>query len=231
MSEKINFNDSIPETTKQPESTLSEKLVERGLDGITPEKRLEIIDNASIEDFKDALSEIHKIVSPESDDKEHPNRMKITSPTGEERHLMAAPEERDGIYSEALSLAKELVRKYEKEGGSIDDTLQRIGNIIAFSIVLAHPYENGNGRTARTFGEIIHNGYNSSDPVSVKDLETVSSNRLDKGFRINSYVPKVDDANENPIDFLKTVAALDVPLDGSSYKKNSAGKFTTPRMG
>lgn len=100
--------------------------------------------------------------------------------------------------------------------------------------MLAHIYENGNGRTARTLGELVHNGFDRNNTDSAADLELLSTNRPDKGFRINSYVPTGEwsdgRANKDPIAFLDTVAALDAPFDGASYALAARKAFTTPRM-
>lgn len=222
------------EYVDNPQVSLGDMLTRIGLEGLSQEARLAFIERATLEDYKAAADALHKKVAPEHSHDEHPDAVKITDPnTGEIRHYTAAPSERDSILGKALESAQLVAAKYRSEGGSLEDALQRCSNLAAFGLVLAHRYENGNGRTARTMGELIHKGYDSSDPESVQDLLTVSANRPDKGFRINSYVPSgewADHANAQPLEFLDTVAALEQPLDDHSYKEASRGMFTTPRM-
>jgi len=224
----------VQEYIDDPQVGLGEMLTRMGLEGLTPEERLVMVETATLDDYKSAADALHRKVAPDHSHDEHPDAVKIIDPkTGAVRHYTAAPAERDGILSKALESAKLVVAKYRSEGGNIEDALQRCGNLAAFGIVLAHRYENGNGRTARTMGELIHNGYDSSSQESVQDLAVVSANRPDKGFRINSYVPKgewADSANTRPLEFLDLVAALDQPLDGHSYAVAASGTFTTPRM-
>lgn len=215
--------------------SLGELLKESGFEGLSPEGRLAIIERATVDDYVATIDAVHRKVAPDHSHEPHPEAVKFISPgTGEMSSYAAKPEERAGILSHALEAAKQVAQKHRQEGGSINDTLQRCGNLAAFGVVLAHNYEDGNGRTARTLGELIHNGYDNSNPESIADLATLSANRLHEGFRINSYVPTGEwgngRANQDPIAFLDAVAALDVPLDGTSYVPAARSVITTPRM-
>lgn len=225
----------IIDFVNDPKVSLAEVLSEAGFEGLQPEGRLELVERATVDDYVAAVDAIHRKVVPDHSHDPHPETMKLVDPkTGEIRSYTARPEERRGIMEHALGVAKQVAQKYREEGGSIEDALQRCANLAAFGVVLAHTYENGNGRTARTLGELIHNGFDSSNPESVSDLATISAERPEKGFRINSYVPRGDwadgRANRSPVAFLDTVAALDVPLDGTSYATVASRTFTTPRM-
>ena len=223
------------ETQADPSVDLIDLLSSTGYEGLDAEARLSLVEGASLEGYMGAVDAIHRKVAPDESPDLHPEPVKIVNPTtGEVRRYAARPEERAGIMTHALELAQRVARKYRAEGGSIDDTLQRCGNLAAFGVVLAHNYENGNGRTARTLGELVHNGFDRARPDAIDDLATISANRPDSGFRINSYVPSMGwsegRADEDPMAFLDVVAALDVPLDSSSYALVAQTAFTTPRM-
>lgn len=226
---------SFKDRLADPQVGLGEILTEAGLEGLTPDERLGLIEQATVEDYMNAADIIHRKVAPEHSHEPHPDPVKIVNPhTGEVSHYMAAPSEREGILNKALENAKKIVAKYRIEGGSPEDALQRCGNLAAFGLALAHIYEEGNGRMARTVGEIIHQGYDSQNPESVENLAVVSKNRpTDGSFRINSYVPTGEwsgRANTQPHDFLDMVAGFDAPFDGQSYQDYVRGSFTTPRM-
>lgn len=217
-----------------PSIGLGDLLAEAGFEGLPPEGRLSLVEHATVDDYVSAVDAVHRKVAPDYSHEPHPEPMKLVGRDGKVSSYTALPEERAGVMGYALEAAKQVARKYREEGGSIDDALQRCGNLAAFGVVLAHTYENGNGRTARTLGELIHNGYDSSNSESVSDLATISAERPEKGFRINSYVPTGDwaegRANIDPAAFLDAVAALDKPLDGISYAAAARSTFTTPRM-
>src|SRR6266702_4662921 len=217
-----------------PSVSLADILGEAGFEGLPPEGRLALVEHATVDDYVTAVDTVHRKVAPGHSHGPHPETMKLVARTGEVTSHTARPEERRGIMEHALGAAKQVAQKYRQEGGSIEDALQRCGNLAAFGVVLAHTYENGNGRTARTLGELVHNGFDSSNPESVSDLATIGAERPETGFRINSYVPTgvwADGrANQDPTTFLDAVAALDVPLDGASYASAGRGVFTTPRM-
>jgi|GEM_PF-3058304 len=224
----------VVDHVNDPDISLAEVLAEAGFDGLPPEERLALIEHATVDDYVAAVDAIHRKVAPDHSHDPHPETMKLVARTGEVTSHTARPEERRDIMEHALGAAKQVAQKYRQEGGSVEDALQRCGNLAAFGVVLAHTYKNGNGRAARTLGELVHNGFNSSNPESVSELATIGAERPEKGFRINSYVPTgawaEGHADQDPTAFLDAVAALDIPLDGTSYASAARGTFTTPRM-
>ncbi len=226
---------SLNEQLLDPQVSLGEALTKAGLEGLTAHERLDLIEQATVEDYLSAADIIHRKVAPEHSHEPHPAPMKLINPYTPEVVYAATPSERAGILNKALDNAKKVVAKYRAEGGNPDDALQRCGNLAAFGIVLAHIYEGGNGRTARTMGEVIHQGYDSQNPESVTNLAVVSANRPSNtsGSKILSYNPVgkwYGQADVRPLEFLDVVAALDAPLDGQSYQDYVRGSFTTPRM-
>ncbi|RWZ78124.1 MAG: hypothetical protein EOT04_02845 [Candidatus Chaera renei] len=228
MSE-IETKTGIPTAEKHKDNPdrLPKALEAYGFDNLSPEERLSVIEQARPEDFKGAVIALHRLVAPEADPEPTGRQMKLVGGNGEVRHLAAQPDQRDKILGLALDKAKAVAAKYRREGGSIQDVLNRCGNLAAFGVTLAHLFEDGSGRTARVLGHLIRESY-QQDEHSKADLAVLGANRPPSGFRINSYVPKVDWANDDPARFLDTVAALDVPFDGSSYKTAAGDSFMTP---
>ena len=218
---------------KDPTKSLSEatqqvpilEFVERlKLDELGPEQRLDAIRHASPESFVFGLTAVHQVVAPEADISPADYAMKMTDPRAENPDkLLAEPEQRMAIFDTAYTLAEQLVGKFDQEGGDIENVLERVANLAAFSIVLAHPFENGNGRTARTIGQLIRFG--ASTDVNRQDLLLCATERPlgEDSFRIDSYMPK---GSPEPINYLHELAAMNVPFDQAKY--HQAAEFTTP---
>jgi Fic family protein len=107
--------------------------------------------------------------------------------------------------------------------------LERCGYLAGFAVTLAHPFEDGNGRTARGIAEFIINGYDGTDGSKL-DFGTLAYNRERSGkYKIFSFVPQVDWANERPEDFLDLVAAQEMAFDTRAYNEHVRDRqFTTP---
>lgn len=139
-----------------------------------------------------------------------------------EKRLLVAPEKRHEIFNKVAELLAELAKNVKP--GEEQAYLERAGNVIALGLVLAHPFEDGNGRTARTLGHIIREGQ-----VDADDLKVIGKNRDYEGFRINSYVPTGEGSNMEPNGILAAAASLEVPLsDAEAYKIKTNQIYTTP---
>lgn len=220
---------TIGETGLDPHTSLLTFLETAGVEGLDDNGRLDLLERASMANFIAAVAVIHQKLTPEGDPNPMPRPMGVTD-NKVKTVFTAEPENRYGILEHAFNKSKELISKYRAEGGSLRNVLERCGNLAAFSIVLAHSFRDGNGRTARTMGELIKFGYQKSDPDSIRYLNFISKGRPKQGFRVSSYVPKIDDADKNPLGFLDFVAATNLPFEDSLYlDKVHRGNFTTPR--
>lgn len=227
------YPDSLSSAENLPIDNLFGILQETGFDNYNAEDRLRLIESADLEDFKSVLDKFHSLLAPETEPTESSLRAKLIDPrTGETTGYLVEPEDRDKILNHALTNAKKLIDGYRNGGGSIDDVLRRCANLAGLSIVLAHRYEDGNGRTARAVSELVARGFNPNDSELVDDLRVLGSNRPDSGRRINSFVPInewVDRSRQSPEDFLDLVAGFGIPFDGTSYDVASRSLFTRPR--
>lgn len=219
---------AVAEKINTQQEQLRDYYREIGFEGSTAEDRLRFIEAATPEGILAVADKVHRIVAPEANTDHHPEQMKLVNPQGEVTHRLAMPEERMQIITHAVENAKAVVAKYRAEGGSIDNALERSGNSVVFGLGLAHFWDNGNGRMLRSMGHVIRYGTDPGDTEKNRDLDVASAPRPETGFKITSYVPKIEGANENPMAFLDQVVALDVPLDTRAYAEATNPKFTVP---
>lgn len=186
--------------------------------------RIELIKHAGVNDFIATMTMVHQVVAPDTQLAPVKYSMSMKDKAGNITNNLASPESRYGICDKAVNLAHQVIEKYEETGGDIDNVVERLANLAAFSIVLAHPFEDGNGRTARTIGSLIRDGYQPDD------LKTLSTNRPTEGYRIFSYVPDKEAMSGGPNKFLESIAAIDVPFETKAYQAEQmeARGYTTP---
>lgn len=188
-----------------------------------PEQRAEEV----VKDFASSGKDIyylsmlvHQVAVPQIESIPTDYAMKVASPSGERPTILIDPNERMELFDYAASLIRELDSKRTEANSR--EFLERSSNIMALSIVLAHSYADGNGRTARLVGGLIRDGYSNNE-----DIELLSKNRPENGFRINSYVPR--DSTKKPEEILQAAASLNVPLERSKeYEQSISSVFSTP---
>lgn len=106
--------------------------------------------------------------------------------------------------------------------------LKRASSIIGLAIVLAHPFADGNGRTARTTAHLIREGYDAGEDIQ-RDLRTVGDNRPSQGFKIDSYLPTKNGVGMTAYEILDAAASPEIPLgDTKTYESSVQEVFTKP---
>ncbi len=186
-------------------------------------ERVDDIASFRAEDILAAATVLHTELAPNESHEPHDEQSYVKGP-GEnaEKRMLAKPEERLQILdfaSQQLALLKESMQPGEEQA-----YLARAGNIIALSLVLAHVFKDGNGRTSRTLAHVVREGHINED-----DLKIVGANRNEKGFRIDSYVPTKDGLAMDPYQLLEAAGAKNIPLsETSDYYQFSRSVFTTP---
>lgn len=169
-------------------------------------------------DIRALAAALHQVLVPGYQTRETDFVMAVESPSGESRHELATPDERQEIFDTAADHIQGLVQEYDDQNSK--EFLERAANLVSLAIVSAHPYADGNGRTARYAGELLRGG-----PAS-ENLVIAGSNRPDSGFRINSYVIKRDTSWQEA---LQTAASRDIPLaEVEMYHDAISRHFTTP---
>lgn len=171
---------------------------------------------------------LHKSLAPNAGPNPIDKRMKMISPDKSVQHELMDPEDRYALFDHAASLINKLGQQITKGGEA--DFLKRAANIIALATVIAHPFEDGNGRTARTAAYLFRYGPPKTKEDS-DDLKLVGSNRTtdDSGIRLLGFVPRYGDMNGQ--EFLTAIAALDIPVRDDQtyeeYRKRAGALFTS----
>lgn len=167
----------------------------------------------------------HAVLAPGEEPSPSSEARFIVDPkTGGEVATSISPEQRLPLYEYAAELIHGLAKDME---GKEEMFLKRAGNILAITTLAAHPFEDGNGRTARFVSHLIrHAESNSLDEI--EELKMLGTNRpVDGGYRVISYVPKDKDIDLKTL--LDSAASLEIPLDDpESYKAATQQVFTTP---
>lgn len=194
--------------------------------GADAAKRAQLVSKETGVDLAAMATLLHGSLAPGVEQTPIDRQMNTISPDGEIKHRLMEPSKRFSLFQKASELIQGLGAYLQP--GQESDFLERASNIVALTVAISHPFEDGNGRTARTLASLIRDGYNPQDEESMNELHTLGQNRPTKGFRVNSYIPKV--SVEDPASFLESVAALDVPLtaDAQDYRQRTAELFTSP---
>lgn len=203
------------------------KLLEIGINPDT-DQRAEQVAGITGEGLQKLILDVHSAVAPDVPHAPTESAMHVQSPDGTNRRALMTTEDRIPFVEHAAELVRNLAsqRSTPEDNGAF---LRRAANVVALSVVLTHTYPDANGRTARTLAQFIREGLDPSDEISVSDMQALSANRPEKGFRINSYVPTSQGQNMDPAQLLDVAAALDIPLqDEHSYNQLKNDAFTTP---
>lgn len=170
-------------------------------------------------DIEMVTQAIHQVLVPHIESVPTDYSMQVASLHGGEQTELMRPEDRSEFFDQAAQLINEL---NDRRSNADDEAfLERTSNIVALSIVLAHPYANGNGRTARLIGGLLREGPQS------EDLKLLSTERPESGYRINSYLPR--DETLTPLEVLQAAADLEISLsDAEEYQRRTYNKFASP---
>lgn len=88
----------------------------------------------------------------------------------------------------------------------VDDiSPERFGDALALATVLLHPFNDGNGRTARLLGFIFRDDDSDGDDFYTL-IESRDYRREKGGFMVNGYIPRIDGDRSDPkivSDYLK----------------------------
>lgn len=178
--------------------------------------------------LQDFIRDVHTIVAPDVEHAPTKDAMHIEGKDGLNRRELMAPDERAACMEHAATLIRTLG---ERRVQAADDAmfLKRAGHVAALAVVLTHTYPDGNGRTARTVGQLLRSGLDPQDPESVDDMRVLSKNRPVHGWKVNSYVPTHDGVHMKPAEIMEAAASLDIPFaDEQAYVDRTHSVFTKP---
>lgn len=154
-----------------------------GLNGNNATERVEALRGQSKESLAVFLTDLNARLNGSEDSLINEETMKI----GEKPTV--APEYRYDLFSEIVDKIKE---------SPSDVNPERIGDTLALSTVLLHPFSDGNGRTARMLGYIFRDEIDG--PEAQADFDTLArprdETRKEGGFMINGYIPYVGEGSD-----------------------------------
>lgn len=164
---------------------LQSMLGEYELGGETPRARVEALKKQPKETFATFLTDLNRRLQGSNDTLIHDDTVKIGD------KATVAPEERYDLFTS-------IYEKIQNSDESINPA--RIGDALALTTVMLHPFKDGNGRTARMIGYIYRADFSKSEERADFDqlAEPRDEARERGGFVINGYVPRLgEEANQS----------------------------------
>ena len=201
MSENLNLNQPNqldPEDhealTQQLDFEGFKGLVDQyGLDGATPQDRLKALKGATSEDIALFLTDLNRQLQGESQTQIHNETMSV----GESKTI--SPQDRFDLFNYAIDKIK-----------NTDDETNpaRVGDTLALTVLLLHPFKDGNGRVSRTLALLYRDEYDDSDAKETFDFLTesrdVARERIKEtgGVVATGYIPRMREGSDqsNPAD-------------------------------
>lgn len=174
-----------------------------------PEHRLALVEGLSTEEFIDLAYHVNARMRNQ-DPRYRENKLDV----GASLPLLGTPESSEKI--KAFVTGLDAIRSYlSNSNDSVDYKLNGAGMALEALIIWVHPFNDGNGRTARFLGKFIEDGTGFTDDLR---SETVSQEiRLrdyGNGLRVDLYnLVKDQDIiwNEGELEAIK--AKTDMPVD------------------
>lgn len=189
-------------------------------------KRVEAFATLDTADWQAIFDQIHKRAVPGIGEDYNEGAMKVKSPDGASVTELMAPEERQPFFDDICTGLKQWLETNKADAAHAQEVLDRLSNAIAIALVCAHPYKDGNGRTARTVAGLIR--LKTKDADYMDDLQQLFANRPDEGKRISSFLPKKT-IDMTPKDRVAALIAPDIPLsDDQAYKQRVSELIATP---
>lgn len=151
---------------------------EYGLEGNNPQERLNELKKMPMESIAFMMSDINRRTQGSDETLVTQKTMKIGEKT------TVAPEYRYDLF-------KSLIDKIKSTDDSINPS--RVGDSLALGTVLLHPFEDGNGRTARLLGLVFNDDYDASDYEDSFNALSESRDVARKrgGMVIYGYIPRL----------------------------------------
>lgn len=183
LSETGTFTTSNGHEIEHPREKLDvvefqELLREYNLGGETPEERVEALRGQTKENFALFLSDLNRRLQGSDDTLIHDETMKI----GDKESI--APEDRYDLFTA-------LYEKIQNADRAVNPA--RVGDALALTTVMLHPFKDGNGRTARALGYLYRADFDNPEDIQDFDqlVEPRDEARKRGGSMMYGYVPYV----------------------------------------
>jgi hypothetical protein len=202
---------------------LGEKI---GLGEKSAADRLELLSKLDEESFMAALHALHGVAAPDTPQVIQDKQAVLRNPSGEVTKRLANPEDRHLIVKSGLSSIQRIVDMSRSVEGSESAALQRIADVVGYTITETHFYEDGNGRTSRIAAELIRHGVDEPEIIELLG-ESRDVSRARGGMIMTGYIPKQGVEYKQAMD---AIVAEDLPLSSSAsdYRKQVWRTVTTP---
>lgn len=149
---------------------------EYGIDGASPHERIAQLKQLSNEGVAILMEHINKAVQGSEDSLMNSG----TTFIGDISTIR--PEDRYSVFTDMIEAIREAPE---------DTSPARVADVLALGVVMLHPFQDGNGRTARTIGLTFREQFDTKDYQLSYNI--VSASREAKhgqgGFMIHGYVP------------------------------------------
>ncbi|MGZ6005707.1 MAG: hypothetical protein ACXWLH_06215 [Candidatus Saccharimonadales bacterium] len=196
-----------------------------------PKKRAQQYKGLSGNDIVAMTTLIHNILAPNVDQNPTDKASYVigNDTNGKKiQHDLMEPEDRFRFFEFVASGIRKLGENVaDGEEGAY---LERVGDALALATVLSHPFEDGNGRTARALSELVKFGHQPGKPLD-DDFMLMARNRpepSDGGIRLVSFVP-VDSTNVFPAGVINGILSQDIPLrEENAYAEHVREVIQTP---
>ena len=181
-----------------PADGLKELAVEFGIDGATPNERSRQLKGLGIEQVSEFVDSINRGVQGSADS--------LISDDG----TMKIGDKETISVEHRYEVMSELVRLIKDSPDEINPA--RLGDVLALGVVLLHPFQDGNGRTARIVGSIFRDEYDKGDWENTYKVvaESRDKRREQGGFMINGYIPYLPEgkSQSDPRDVISYLESL-----------------------
>lgn len=149
---------------------------EYGMTGQTSAERARQLKQLSADQLALFISDINRRAQGSDDTLVHEKTMKI----GEKP--LVAPESRYDLF-------RNIVDRVRESPDELNPA--RVGDALALSTVILHPFKDGNGRTARMLGFVFRDDFTAVDAQESFDtlVKSRDISREEGGFMINGYIP------------------------------------------
>ena len=137
----------------------------------------------SAEDIALFMTDMNRRAQGSDDSLVHEEAMKI----GEKE--LVAPDDRYDLFNRVIDII---------HAAPNDTNPERIGDALALTTVLLHPFKDGNGRTSRLLGFMLRDDFDAPDAPETFDQLIAPRDvaRAEGGFVINGYIPYVGEGSD-----------------------------------
>lgn len=210
--ERLELSEKLPEWNK-----FIELIETMGMAGLNQKDRLEWFkDHSSANEIIAFAALTHSFLAPNA--QQAPVDFTMSMKSGKE---LMVPDERYQAFVNAAEAIEDILGHPAETDEQIAAALARSANVIAYTLLVAHPFEDGNGRTARVLSHVLREGVDPEDGQDIEDIKTLGVNRKLKNGHIGyTYIPQKTEGKTFQQN-LSVVAGENIPLERKKEYEHS----------